>query len=583
MTDRPLAVHIVLSLQPGGLERLVANLVAAPAMSDWRMLVCCLDQEGPLADEVRRAGHEVILVKRRGGVDGALVLRLAAMLRERKARVVHTHSLDPMFYGGLAARMAGVPVRLHTQHNTQVFTTYGWRDRLKFKLAARLFTRVVAVGGETERELQRAGIETPRRMTIRNGIDVTRFAPGRAVPTIPGVPSGSRIIGTAARLSPEKGIHRLLEAFALLAPRHPSARLVLAGDGPDRSALEAQARAAAIADRVAFLGFHPHVAELLPAFEIFALPSLTEGIPLALLEAMAAGIPCVATAVGGVPEVIENGRTGVLVPADDPEALATAIDSLLNDAGRRSAIGAAGREQVIREWSETAMAGAYAALYREDAPVPALKRIGKTALRVLPARWIVWQGPGKRAEVSLTFDDGPDPEFTPRILELLRAHRVRATFFLIGEKVEREPNLVRRIVAEGHELANHSYTHPHFDHLTMAQALEEIDRTEALLEIAPRGAQRLWRPPRGKLNRTSLLAGRRRGLTLVMWNVDLKDFRATAPDDILARLRSRPLTAGDIVLYHGHNEAALAALPGLIAAAAAAGLATVPVSQLLAT
>jgi peptidoglycan/xylan/chitin deacetylase (PgdA/CDA1 family) len=183
--------------------------------------------------------------------------------------------------------------------------------------------------------------------------------------------------------------------------------------------------------------------------------------------------------------------------------------------------------------------------------------------------------------VALSFDDGPDPVWTPQILETLRARGVRSTFFLVGERAERDPAMVRRIVEEGHELGNHSFTHPHFEQLTWREAMREIDRTEATLAGAQQTPSRLWRPPRGKLCLASVLGARLRGLTIVMWSVDPKDFRAQTPDEITDRLATRPVRAGDIVLYHGHNPAALAALPRLLDTVASQGLSVVPVSHLL--
>jgi glycosyltransferase involved in cell wall biosynthesis len=583
VTDSPLVVHLVLSLRPGGLERLVCNLAAAPALRSFRVLVCCLDEEGDLAADVRRAGHRVEVVRRRGGLDAGLVFRLARYLREQRADVVHTHSLDPMFYGGLAAWLAGVPVRVHTQHNTQVFTTYGVRDRFKFRLAARLFSSVVAVGAETDRELARAGVSAARRVVIRNGIDVGRYATGAAAGSaVLGSPPGPRVVGTVARLSREKGIDLLVDAFARLVPGDPATRLVIVGEGPERGALEALARSCGVSDRVTFQGFHPRVAELLPGFDVFVLPSRTEGLPLALLEAMAAGRACVATKVGGVPEVVADGVTGVLVAPGDPAALAAAVQALLADPVLRRRLGTAARAQVEGAWSEDAMARSYAVRYRVEAPPAAWRRLVKGVLHGVPRRWIAWRGAARRPEIAFTFDDGPDPEWTPRLLDTLRAHGVRSTFFLVGERAERHPALVHRIVEEGHELGNHSFSHPQFERLSWRDAMGEIDRTEAVLAGASRTPPRLWRPPRGKLCLASILGARLRHLTLVMWNVDLKDFSARAPEDIVDRLAARPLRAGDIVLYHGQNAAALAALPRLLETAAAARLGAVPVSQLLA-
>jgi glycosyltransferase involved in cell wall biosynthesis/peptidoglycan/xylan/chitin deacetylase (PgdA/CDA1 family) len=570
-------VHVVLSLDAGGLERLVCNLVAAEATRHFRHVVCCLDREGPLAEDVRREGHEVIMIRRGRGADAGLVFRLARFLRTVRADAVHTHSLDPMFYGGLAAALARVPVRIHTQHNT-FLSTYSPRDRMKFQIASGLFTRIVSVGAETDRGVAAFGVPAVRRCVIRNGINVGRFDDA---PTLRPAAEREATIGVVARLSPEKGVDCLLDALALLAADGEGARLAIVGDGPDRSALEDRARAAGLSDRVDFLGFQPKVATLLPTMDVFALPSRSEGIPLALLEAMAASRPCIATRVGGVPEVIEDGVNGLLVPPEDPAALANAIRRLLKDPTLRDRLGRAALEHVRKEWSEEAMAHGYATLYAHERQPSLMRRSAKYMLRALPRDWISWSGGRRGSLVSLTFDDGPHADFTPRILDILRAHDVRATFFLIGERAEREPGLVARIIDEGHELGNHSFTHPHFEQLSWSTAIAEIDKTERVLARTQRASTGLWRPPRGKLSWTSIGPARRLGLRLVMWTVDLKDFRAASAQAILSRLAAKPLRAGDIILYHGHNDPALEALPEIIRTIRASGFNAVPVTRLL--
>jgi glycosyltransferase involved in cell wall biosynthesis len=295
-----------------------------------------------------------------------LVLKLLAFFRREKVDVVHTHSLDPMLYGGLAAWLAQVPVRIHTQHNT-LLRNFGLKDRIKFRIAARLFNRIVAVSDETNRVLQMYGVPASRRITILNSIDEGRYAP-----TASHFSRQTRSerrdrtvvrIGVVARLAPEKGIPVLLEAFAPLAHERPDLQLVIVGDGRERGELERLAQRLHIEHAVEFLGYQDAVESILVTFDLFVLPSLTEGIPLALLEAMGAGLPAVATAVGGVPEVIENGVSGVLVPPNDPLALRTAISSLLEHPDDRARIGANAVRRVQEKFGLAAAAAAYWDVY----------------------------------------------------------------------------------------------------------------------------------------------------------------------------------------------------------------------------
>jgi peptidoglycan/xylan/chitin deacetylase (PgdA/CDA1 family) len=226
------------------------------------------------------------------------------------------------------------------------------------------------------------------------------------------------------------------------------------------------------------------------------------------------------------------------------------------------------------------MVRAYRSLYRSDPRPPLWKSVGKTAVQCLPDRLILWRGRRDVPSVAITFDDGPEPGYTPGILEILRRFNVRSTFFLIGEKAARHPDLVRHIVAEGHEIANHSYTHPDFGRLSWNAAAQEIAKTGALLAGVQGKPVHLFRPPKGKLALVPLLQAWKQRLTVVMWNVDLKDFRASTPEEITQAVAARPVSAGDIVLYHGNTDTALAALPAVLRATLDRGWKPVPVSQL---
>jgi glycosyltransferase involved in cell wall biosynthesis/peptidoglycan/xylan/chitin deacetylase (PgdA/CDA1 family) len=573
--------HVVLSLEAGGLEALVCSLVETPRLSRRRTLVACLDSTGALAERARRAGAEIVRLKRGRGLDLPLVLRLARWLRRERVGVLHTHSLDPLLYGGLAGLLAGVPVRVHTQHNVML-KDYGATERFKFRLGARACTKIVSVSEEVDRRVAALRVPARKRAVILNGVDADAFASAAwpAVEALAGRPS--LVIGTVARLAPEKGLLRLIEAFARLRSARADVRLLIAGEGPERPSLEALTRRLALDESVTFLGFQEHVAGVLARLDVFALSSLTEGIPLALLEAMGRGLPVVATRVGGVPEVVVEEESGLLVPADDSAALAAALGRLAGDPELRVRLGAAAATRVRQHFSLEATARAYERLYDETAEEGRIKGLLKAkALQRLPARWLAWRGRPEARSIALTFDDGPDAVFTPKLLDVLARHRVRGTFFLVGERVTEHPDLVRRIVAEGHELGNHSFTHPEFGRISLKQADEEIERTQRVLEEIQGHPCRWFRPPKGKLCSASLLGAWRRRLTVLMWSADLKDFRATEPEQILDAEVVRPFRDGDVVLYHGNSDASLTALPQLIGRALRDGRRAVTVSGLL--
>ncbi len=581
---RPMKVaHIVLSLQPGGLERLVCDLVVSAGERGIEAMVCCLDTDGALARGLRRAGIAVHLVPRKAGLDPGLVIRLAKFLRRERVTVVHTHGPDPMFYGGWAAWLANVPVRLHTQHDTML-EDGGWRHRLKFRLAAPAFHHVVAVSRKTHEIAARHCGKRSRLRTIPNGIDERRFNAACEPGGDPRLLTDPRhhVIGTVARLAPEKGLDRLIDAFSIVHKLRPHTRLTIVGDGPERDRLEAQVERLDVAGAVTLLGHQDHVARIVRHFDIFVLPSLTEGIPLALLEAMASGLPAIATAVGGVPEIVTHDENGVLVPAGDPRALLEAIVDLLDRGEKRQQLGARAAATIRQHFSLSRMSSSYRALYRgDDTTRRWLRPVRRLLEAALPRAVVMWRGPTDRPEIALTLDDGPDPRYTPRILEVLRARDVRATFFLVGAKTVRHPDLVTRILEEGHQLGNHSYRHSDFGRLSLDAARREVvDTRRALAALQPGAPPRLFRPPHGRLCAASTVVPWLQGETVVLWNVDFKDFEAETGADITDKLGGRRLAAGDIILYHGHNEAALDALPEILDAAHREGLRFVPVSRM---
>jgi peptidoglycan-N-acetylglucosamine deacetylase len=283
-----------------------------------------------------------------------------------------------------------------------------------------------------------------------------------------------------------------------------------------------------------------------------------------------------------VPEVVQDGVSGVLVPADDRQSLESALRRLLQNPAERKAFGRAARERIANRFSLSAMAASYRELYRQDlAERRWLRPLKRVVQRVCPSAFVMWHGPTSRPEVAVTFDDGPDPFYTPRLLEILAAANARATFFLVGERVREYPEVVARIVADGHELANHSFSHPHLDQVSWDEATREIVSTRTALEPKAPGTRRLFRPPHGTVHVNSTLAPWRAGETVVLWNVDYKDYLAAERTDITARIARRPLSAGDIVLYHGHNAASVEALPDVLESARRSGLTFVPVSRML--
>lgn len=365
----PLAVEMVLpSLATGGMEMMAAALARALARRGHRVGITCLENEGDLAGDLRRTGIPVSLVPCPGK---APLLRPHPGLRDhfaaRSLDVVHAHN-GVWAKSALAARAAGVPAVVHTAHGF-AFGEPWFEDALRWWAGLR--TDMVAAVSAPLREhlVHKVRIPASRVVTIINGIDTTRFAPGGRSGILRealGIGPEAPLVGCVARLDPVKNLGLLIDAMALLVHDLPEARLVLVGDGPLRESLREQAEALGLGDRVLFAGTFADTAPVYRGIDVFALPSVSEGTSISVLEAMASGTPVVATAVGGTPQLLDGG-CGTLVPSGDARALADGIRSLLTDPVGRARSARAARQRVLAEFSQAEMVRAYERLYRQVA------------------------------------------------------------------------------------------------------------------------------------------------------------------------------------------------------------------------
>jgi glycosyltransferase involved in cell wall biosynthesis len=360
--------HVLSSLRIGGQERVALDLAGGQVEAGHRALVVSLAEppDGPLGDAFQRRGVAVHRVAKRttAGLDVTLPLRLWALFRRERVALVHTHNRMPLIYGAAAGKLAGAAV-VHTRHGPG----RGSRRELWMRRGAgRLLDAYVAVSPEL-RELARAlGDCAPGKLVvIENGIDLERFGAAaggearRAARAALGVGDGAWVVGSVGRLVPEKDFPLLVRAAAPLLG--PDARLVIVGDGAEAGAVRAEAAARGVAPFVVLPGARDDVPRYLAALDAFVLSSRVEGLPLAALEAMAAGLPVVATAVGGLPGLISDGVTGFLVPPGDEEALRRRLVALRGDPAAARAAGERGRAHVRAHHSREAMVQRYLALY----------------------------------------------------------------------------------------------------------------------------------------------------------------------------------------------------------------------------
>jgi glycosyltransferase involved in cell wall biosynthesis len=349
-------VHLTLGLEMGGQEKLLVEFARHADRRRFDLHIVSMGTRGRLADEIEACGWPVTALDEPDGLRPGLVLRLARTFRRLGADVVHTHDDKPLLYGAPAARLARVPRLFHTRHG-QAFFMRPRQARL-VSLAARLTDGFVCVSADSARvTVRRHGVAPRAVSTIWNGIDLGRFAYTG--------PDADGPVVTVARLNPEKDLATLLHAAALAVRERPAFRLEVAGDGPCLADLRRTADDLRLNGAVRFLGVVGDVPALLTRARLFVLSSVSEGVSLTLLEAMARGLPVVATHVGGNPEVVAAGETGLLVPARDPAALAGALLRLYDDAAAGRRLGLAGRRRVEAHFDVRRMVARYEDLYRQ--------------------------------------------------------------------------------------------------------------------------------------------------------------------------------------------------------------------------
>jgi glycosyltransferase involved in cell wall biosynthesis len=358
-------MHVVLALRPGGTERLVVEM--ARRAPRWiEPSVACLDEAGEWAAILEERGIPVTTLGRRPGFHPGLGGRLAQLAHARDAHVLHCHQYTPFVYGALA-KLARPRTRLvFTEHGRLADAPPSSRRRLANAILGRVPGRFFAVSAELRAFLEAEGFPRGRVEVLPNGIDLgpPPSAEGRArARHALGVDEDAILLGTAARLDPVKDLRVLVAAVARLRVARAPIRLVILGEGPERASLEREIAAHDLGAAVLLAGHRPDVRDLLPGFDIYVNSSTYEGVSLTILEAMAAALPVVATAVGGNPEVVEDGRTGLLVPPRDAARLASALGALIADPARRRSLGEAGRKRAEERFAFERMMSMYLEAY----------------------------------------------------------------------------------------------------------------------------------------------------------------------------------------------------------------------------
>ncbi|GGK09097.1 glycosyltransferase [Luteimonas terricola] len=360
--------HVVENLNRGGLERVVIDLAKAQAATGHDCQVICLFEAGSLAPELASHGIPVIACGKRDGADLRAIWRLRRALAAQRTEVLHSHNDIPHYYAMVAALGLGLRRVVNTRHGMGGSNPASRRERL-FRQSMRWTDVAVAVSEAAGRRLADVGLVPPHKLhVLPNGIRAHAFRErdpqSRAqLATSLGLAPDTQLVGFVGRLNWAKDLGTMIAAFAHVHARRDDVALVLVGEGGDRSALETAIAQAGVGDHVFLLGDRSDVHELLPAFSMFAMSSISEGYSIALLEACACALPIVATRVGGNSEIVTDGVNGLVVPPRDPEALAAAIDNLLDDPRRAAEMGRAGRAWLLSNATFEVMASRYRDVY----------------------------------------------------------------------------------------------------------------------------------------------------------------------------------------------------------------------------
>jgi glycosyltransferase involved in cell wall biosynthesis len=347
----------------GGAERFAVGLATNLPTDRYEIVLCTTrSAEGELLEQIRAAGVEHIGLERRNRADLLPWIRFTRMLRRRSFDVLHAHMFGSNVWGTVWGRLAGVPVVV-AHEQTWSYQGDPLRRALDRELIGRFADAFVAVSTrDMERMIEVEGVARGKIVVIPNAYIPRASVANTDLREELGIGRDVPLVGTAAVMRPQKALHVLLDAFARVSTALPQAQLVIAGDGPLRADLEAQARDLNIAGRVRFLGYRTDVASLLDAMDVAVMSSDYEGSPLFAFETMAQGTPLVSTDVGAVRDVLEHGESVMLVPPRDPVSLSTAVEALLRYPGLRRSMGRAAARR-LSDFEMPVIAARFADLY----------------------------------------------------------------------------------------------------------------------------------------------------------------------------------------------------------------------------
>jgi glycosyltransferase involved in cell wall biosynthesis len=357
-------LHVTYDMNIGGTEQVIRNLVEGLDPTRYTSSILCIDGTiGPWGQELQTKGFPHYCLTRKPGFDLQLIRAIHALIRQHRVDIIHCHQYTPYTYGWFGALFTGKPV-IFTEHG-RFYPDVSSRKRQLINPLLQLGTAAItAISAATRQALvEFENLSASRIDVIYNGIADSRTAAPAALRTELGLRNDDIVLGTISRLDPIKNQTMMLRSFQQARARNPKLKLLIVGDGPQRAELHALADTLGLKDSVIFTGFQPKPQAYLALMDVFLLPSLSEGTSMTLLEAMCFAKPSIATAVGGTPEILENGTTGILIANQDETALIHAMATLADSQELRQTLGNNARARYETRFTLAAMTQEYEALY----------------------------------------------------------------------------------------------------------------------------------------------------------------------------------------------------------------------------
>lgn len=369
MKEKINIMHILHSFEAGGLEEVVINLINNLNLNLFNVCVCSLTKGGAFKNRISTK-IKIFELNKKEGNDYLIPFRLMKLFKQEKIQIVHTHNWGTLCEGAVGAKLAHIPIIIHQEHGTLISVIKNKKRRrltIKF-LFNYIENQVIAVSNALKQAIiEFLNIDKSKIITIHNGIQIDKFdiiIDKTSKRKELGLTDDDIVVGTIGRLVPVKNQKVLIQAIKYLLNRLPKIKLILIGKGPLEEELKTFTQNLNLTNKVLFLGQRNDIPELLKIMDVFTLPSLHEGISITLLEAMASGLPVVATDVGGNPEVVINGKTGILIPPNDHIKLAEAINDIIQDKNKATLYACTAKMQIKNKFSLEKMVNKYENLYK---------------------------------------------------------------------------------------------------------------------------------------------------------------------------------------------------------------------------